>query len=143
MGRIALANGGITGQGLFRGELTQSQGVPKAYNDFIFVSIGEELGLLGCLAVVILLTAICLRCVRVARLSTDESGMYMAVGIFAMIFAQSVINVGMCISLLPVIGITLPFFSAGGSSLMCLMCGIGLVLSVYKHRNSGTIYLHE
>ncbi len=143
MGRIALANGGITGQGLFRGELTQSQGVPKAYNDFIFVSIGEELGLLGCLAVVILLTAICLRCVRVARLSADESGMYMAVGIFAMIFAQSVINVGMCISLLPVIGITLPFFSAGGSSLMCLMCGIGLVLSVYKHRNSGTIYLHE
>ncbi len=143
MGRIALANGGITGQGLFNGELTQHEGVPKGYNDFIFVSIGEELGLLGILAVLILLTAICLRCVRVGRLSNDESGMYIAVGIFGMIFAQSVINVGMCLSVLPVIGITLPFFSAGGSSLLCLMCGIGLVVSVYKHRNSGTIYLHQ
>ena len=143
MGRIALANGGITGQGLFKGELTQSEGVPKGYNDFIFVSIGEELGLLGCLAVLILLTAICIRCIRVGRMSSDDSGMYIAVGVFAMIFAQSVINIGMCISVLPVIGITLPFFSAGGSSLLCLMCGIGLVLSVYIHRNSGIIYLHD
>ncbi len=143
MGRIALANGGIFGQGLFKGELTQAQGVPKGYNDFIFVSIGEELGLFGCLAVLILITAICLRCVRIARLSPDESGMYIAVGIFAMLFAQSVINIGMCVSLLPVIGVTLPFFSAGGSSLLCLMFGIGVVLSVYKHRNSGTIYLHS
>lgn len=143
MGRIALANGGITGQGLFKGELTQSEGVPKGYNDFIFVSIGEELGLLGCLAVLILLTAICIRCIRVGRMSNDDSGMYIAVGVFAMLFAQSVINIGMCISVLPVIGITLPFFSAGGSSLLCLMCGIGLVLSVYIHRNSGIIYLHD
>ncbi len=143
MGRIALANGGIVGQGLFNGELTQVQGVPEGHNDFIFVSIGEELGLLGCLAVLILLTAICLRCIRIARLSPDESGMYIASGIFAMLFAQSLINIGMCTSVLPVIGITLPFFSAGGSSLLCLMCGIGVVLSVYKHRNSGTIYLHE
>lgn len=143
MGRIALANGGITGQGLFKGELTQSEGVPKGYNDFIFVSIGEELGLLGCLAVFILLTAICIRCIRVGRMSSDDSGMYIAVGFFAMIFAQAVINIGMCISVLPVIGITLPFFSAGGSSLLCLMCGMGLVLSVYIHRNSGIIYLHN
>lgn len=143
MGRIALANGGITGQGLFKGELTQSNGVPKGYNDFIFVSIGEELGLLGCLAVLILLTAICVRCIKVGKLSDDDSGMYIAVGVFAMIFAQTIINVGMCISLLPVIGITLPFFSAGGSSLLCLMCGIGLVLSVYIHRNSGIIHLNN
>lgn len=143
MGRIALANGGVFGQGLFSGELTQSEGVPKGYNDFIFVSIGEELGLLGCLAVLILLTAICIRCIHVGKQSGDDSGMYIAVGVFAMIFAQAIINVGMCISLLPVIGITLPFFSAGGSSLLCLMCGIGLVLSVYVHRNSGIIYLHD
>ena len=143
MGRIALANGGFFGQGLFNGTLTQSQGVPKGYNDFIFVSIGEELGLLGSLAVLILLTAICLRCVKIARLSGDDGGMFIAVGVFAMLLAQSLINIGMCISVLPVIGITLPFFSAGGSSLLCLMCGIGLVLSVYIHRNSGMIYLHE
>ena len=143
MGRIAMANGGIFGQGLFNGSLTQAQGVPKGYNDFIFVCIGEEIGVLGCLTVVILLTAICFRCVRTARVAADDAGMYMSVGIFAMIFAQSIINLGMCMSLLPVIGITLPFFSAGGSSLLCLMCGIGLVLSVYKHRNSGLIYLHK
>lgn len=143
MGRIALANGGFFGQGLFSGSLTQSQGVPKGYNDFIFVCIGEELGILGCLTVIILLSAICFRCVRISRTAADDSGMYIAVGIFAMIFAQSVINLGMCMSLLPVIGITLPFFSAGGSSLLCLMCGIGVVLSVYRHRNSGLIYLHK
>lgn len=143
MGRVAMANGGITGQGLFNGTLTQSQGVPKGYNDFIFVCIGEELGILGCIAVLVLLGAICFRCIRIARLSQDDSGMYIAVGIFAMIFTQSIINIGMCTSLLPVIGITLPFFSAGGSSLLCLMCGIGVALSVYKHRNSGLIYLHK
>lgn len=143
MGRVALANGGIFGQGLFNGSLTQSQGVPKGYNDFIFVCIGEELGILGCITVLILLGVICLRCVSIARTAADDSGMYIAVGIFAMIFAQAAINLGMCMSLLPVIGITLPFFSAGGSSLLCLMCGIGVVLSVHKHRNSGLIYLHR
>ena len=143
MGRVAMANGGIFGQGLFKGTLTQSQGVPKGYNDFIFVSIGEELGILGCGLVLILLGAICFRCIRIARLSADDSGMYIAVGIFAMIFTQAIINLGMCMSLLPVIGITLPFFSAGGSSLLCLMCSIGVAISVYKHRNSGLIYLHK
>ena len=143
MGRVAMANGGIFGQGLFKGALTQSQGVPKGYNDFIFVCIGEELGILGCIAVLLLLGAICFRCIRIARLSQDDSGMYIAVGIFAMIFTQAIINIGMCTSLLPVIGITLPFFSAGGSSLLCLMCGVGVALSVYKHRNAGLIYLHK
>ncbi len=141
-GRIALANGGFSGQGLFKGELTQTNTVPESYNDFIFVSIGEELGILGCVAVLILLVAICLRCIRVGRLCSDDRGMYIAVGIFAMILGQTVINIGMCTSVLPVIGVTLPFFSAGGTSLLCLMFAIGVMLSVYKHRNSRTIYLH-
>lgn len=142
-GRIALANGGFSGQGLFKGELTQASTVPEGYNDFIFVSIGEELGLLGCLVVLILLAAICIRCIRVGRLCSDDRGMYIAVGVFAMILGQTVINVGMCISVLPVIGVTLPFFSAGGTSLLCLMLSVGVMLSVYKHRNSRTIYLHS
>lgn len=142
-GRIALANGGFTGQGLFKGELTQTSTVPEGHNDFIFVSIGEELGLLGCVAVLILLAAICLRCIRVGRLCTDDRGMYIAVGVFAMILGQTIINIGMCVSVLPVIGVTLPFFSAGGTSLLCLMLSVGLMLSVYKHRNSRTIYLHS
>jgi rod shape determining protein RodA len=62
---------------------------------------------------------------------------------FAMIFAQMVINIGMCVALLPVIGVTLPFFSAGGTSQLCLYLGVGLVLSVYMHRNHSTIYLRD
>ena len=143
LGRTALANGGFNGQGFLRGSLTQSGVIPEGHNDFIFTCIGEELGFLGTITVIILLAAICLRCIRVARISTNESGKYICVGFFAMLFAQSVINLGMCTSVLPVIGVTLPFFSSGGTSLLCLFLGVGLVLNVYLHRNSRTIYLHD
>lgn len=142
-GRMALANGGFFGQGLFKGMLTQSHGVPEGQNDFIFVSIGEELGFLGCMVVIIVLAAICLRALRVARLCRKDSGKLICVGFFAMIFAQIIINIGMCIVLMPVIGVTLPFFSAGGTSLLCMFLGVGLVLNVYMHRNTRTIYLHD
>ena len=139
---MALANGGLTGQGFLKGDLTQAGVIPESHNDFIFTSIGEEFGFLGCLVVILLLGAICLRCVRIARICSNAGGKYICVGIFAMIFAQSVINIGMCTSILPVIGVTLPFFSSGGTSLFCLYLGIGLALNVYMHRNSRTIYLH-
>ncbi len=141
LGRRALAGGGLKGQGFLNGNLTQSGIVPEGHNDFIFVGIGEELGFLGTAAVIILLMAICLRCIRIAKISTKDSGKYICVGVFAMIFAQSVINIGMCTSILPVIGVTLPFFSAGGTSLLCLYLGVGLALNVYLHRNDRTIYL--
>ena len=95
------------------------------------------------LVVLILLTAICIRCLRVAALSVKQEGKFIAIGIFAMLFAQTVINIGMCTSITPVIGITLPFFSAGGTSLLCLFIGVGLVVNVYTHRNSRTINLHN
>ncbi len=144
-GRLALANGGFFGQGYLNGQLTQSgkAGVPEGHNDFIFVTIGEELGFLGCLVVLILLLAVCIRCLRVAYLSAKNEGKYICIGIFSMLFAQVVINIGMCTSITPVIGITLPFFSAGGTSLLCLFLGVGLVLSVYMHRNSRTLYLRD
>ncbi|MBR6564772.1 MAG: rod shape-determining protein RodA [Clostridia bacterium] len=144
-GRLALANGGFFGQGYMKGTLTQmgKAGVPEGHNDFIFVTIGEELGFLGCFVVLILLTAICIRCLRVAALSVKQEGKFIAIGIFAMLFAQTVINIGMCTSITPVIGITLPFFSAGGTSLLCLFIGVGLVVNVYTHRNSRTINLRN
>ncbi len=142
-GRVALANGGWFGQGFLKGDLTQAGVIPESHNDFIFVSIGEEFGMLGCLVVLILLAAICLRCIRIAKICTNEAGKYICVGVFAMLFAQTVINIGMCTSVLPVIGVTLPFFSSGGTSLLCLYFGMGLALNVYKHRNSRTIYLHD
>lgn len=144
-GRIALANGGFWGQGFLNGDRTQlgKAGIPEGHNDFIFVTIGEELGFVGCLLVLILLIAICWRCLKVAKLCAKDEGKYICIGIFAMLFAQTVINIGMCTSLTPVIGITLPFFSAGGTSLLCLFLGIGLVLNVYLHRNSRTLYLRD
>ncbi len=142
-GSVALANGGLFGQGFLKGDLTQVGGVPEGHNDFIFVSIGEEFGFVGCLIVLLLLAAICLRCMRVARICINDGGKLICVGLFSMIFAQSVINIGMCTSILPVIGVTLPFFSSGGTSLLCLFLGVGLALNVYKHRNSRILYLHD
>lgn len=142
-GRVALAGGGFSGQGFLKGELTQAGGIPEGYNDFIFASIGEELGFLGCLAVLLLLAAISLRILAVGKMSHKKTGTYICVGMFSMLLAHIIINVGMCISVLPVIGITLPFFSAGGTSLLCLYMGVGLILSVYNHRNSRTIYLRD
>ena len=142
-GRMALANGGFSGQGLFNGSLTQIGGVPEGQNDFIFVSIGEELGFLGCMAVLLLLVAIALRAVNIARNCNRQSGKIMCVGFFGMMLAQITINIGMCVALLPVIGVTLPFFSAGGTSLICMYLGVGLVLSVYKNRNTRTLYLRD
>ena len=142
-GSVALANGGLFGQGFLKGDLTQVGGVPESHNDFIFVSIGEEFGFIGCLIVILLLAGICLRCVRVARICINDGGKLICVGVFSMIFAQSVINLGMCTSVLPVIGVTLPFFSSGGTSLCCLYLGVGLALNVYKHRNSRILYLHD
>jgi len=141
--RMALANGGFTGQGYLQGDITQAGVLPESHNDCIFVCIGEEFGFLGCMVVIILLAAICFRCMRIARICNNVGGKYICVGFFAMLFAQSVINIGMCTSVLPVIGVTLPFFSSGGTSLLCLYLGIGLVLNVYKHRNSRTIYLRD
>lgn len=142
-GRVALANGGFFGQGYMEGELTQVGGVPEGYNDFIFASIGEELGFLGCMVVLLLLSAIALRALFVGRACYKKSGSYMCVGFFTMMLSHIVINIGMNISVLPVIGITLPFFSAGGTSLLCMFGCVGLILSVYSHRNSRTIYLRD
>ncbi len=142
-GRIALANGGWFGMGLFKGQLTQVGDVPESYNDFIFVSIGEELGLVGCALVLVLLGAICLRILRIGAIAREKRGKIMCVGVFAMFASQIVINLGMCLSVTPVIGVTLPFFSAGGTSLLCLFCGIGVIMSVYMHRNARQLRLYD
>ena len=142
-GETAIGSGGFFGYGLFNGPYVQDGKIPLGYNDFIFASIGEELGFLGCLAVIILIAAICIRILMVARSSRDKSGKIICAGVFAMFASQSIINIGMCLSVLPVIGVTLPFFSAGGTSMVCLYLGIGLILSVFCHRNVKTNVLGE
>ncbi len=142
-GETAIGSGGWFGYGLFNGPYVQSGKIPLGYNDFVFASAGEELGYVGCLAIIGLLLAICIRILVVGRRSRDTSGQIICAGVFAMIAAQTIVNLGMCLFVLPVIGVTLPFFSAGGTSTVCLYLGIGLVLSVYYHRDIKAIVLGE
>lgn len=126
----ALQNGGITGQGLYHGSMVQSGSLPERHNDMIFSSIGEELGLLGCLAVLILLTAIIIRIIHVGIKSGNNMNRLICVGIAGMLTAQVFINIGVCIGLVPVIGLTLPFFSYGGSSLVTMFFAMGIVSGI-------------
>ena len=126
-----------------QGVKTQSNGVPEAHNDFILTVAGEELGLIGCLAVFAISAAIIIRVIYISTVSKDRAGKIICAGAFGMLAAQLIINTGMVMALLPVIGVTLPFFSAGGSSLVCLFISVGLVTSVYKNRFMRTMYLRD
>ncbi len=142
-GRAALANGGLFGMGMFDGALVQSGSIPLGHNDFIFSSIGEEFGLIGCVSVLALLGGICVRVLHIGKRTTDKTGLVIAVGGFAMIASQTAINIGMNVSLFPVIGVTLPFFSAGGTSLISLYLALGLIINVYMHRSTGLFLRDE
>lgn len=132
-GMNAIGSGGFTGQGLFKGAYTQAGIIPEGQNDMIFAVIGEELGFIGCVCALLLLILISIRVISVGRKSSEQSTNLICCGVAAMIAGQLVINVGMCLMILPVVGITLPFFSAGGSANLCIYLGIGLVLSIYRH----------
>ena len=133
-GMAAIGGGGITGQGLFNGTLTQqNNGIPESENDMIFAVIGEELGLVGCILALVILTLIVVRIARTGKHDKIGNTKVMCYGVASMIAGQVIINVGMCLMLLPVIGITLPFFSAGGSSNLCIYFSVGLILSFYRY----------
>lgn len=129
-GRVAIGAGQISGRGLFGG---QHYTVPLSQNDFIFSYIAESFGFLGAIAVVGLLFAIAIKTLTTALRAQDRIGSYICIGVFATLAWQIIINLGMNLTLLPVIGVTLPFFSAGGTSSLMLYLCVGLVLSVYIH----------
>ena len=129
----AIGSGRIFGKGLFNGSYSQSGIVPESQNDMIISVVGEELGFIGCLALFALFSAIIFKIFRNAKLSKDNPGMYICYGLAFMFAAQIIINIGMCLELLPVIGITLPFLSAGGSSTLAVYIAVGLVMSIYRH----------
>ena len=134
-GMLALGSGELTGQGLFHGAQTQSPNVwsiPERQTDFIFSVCGEELGFLGCLLVIALLLAIIVRCLLVARDAATPMESYVCVGMASMLIFQTIANIGMCLFLMPVIGLTLPFFSYGGSSIVTLYAAMGIVSGVKK-----------
>lgn len=131
-GLTAIGSGGWTGAGLLHGQYTQAGTVPESENDMIFTVIGEELGFVGCVFALLLLVLIIVKILAIARLARDHAAQLMCYGLAAMLAGHIFVNIGMCLMLLPVIGITLPFYSAGGSSNLCLYVGIGLALSIYR-----------
>ena len=135
-GKVSIASGGLTGTGLGNGPRVETGIVPEQENDFIFTVAGEELGFIGCLLLLAILLFICVKLIINAMSARDYLGRMICVGVFSMIGVQTVINIGMVLGLLPVVGITLPFFSSGGTSLLSVMIGIGLVQSVYYRKGA-------
>ena len=128
---IALGSGGVNGVGLGAGR-AKWMFLPNAHTDFIFAVIGEELGLIGCLLVLALFAGLGLVGFRVAQRAPDRFGVLLAAGVTAWIVGQAVINLGAVVGMLPVSGITLPFLSAGGSSLVITMLGAGILANVAR-----------
>lgn len=127
---IAIASGKLTGQGYLQGTQTQAGTISYQHTDFIFSVAGEELGFIGCLLVVVLLTAIVVRCIYVGVKARNQLSALVCIGVGAMLIAQTLENIGMCLGLTPVIGLTLPFFSYGGSSIITLYVCMGMVCGV-------------
>lgn len=130
LAKIALGSGQLRGKGLFGGDYSY---VPVCHNDFIFSYVGQTLGFIGCLGLIILIGLICLRILGNSLRSSDPLGRFICIGVFAYLFLQSALNIGMVMGITPVIGITLPFVSAGGSSMLSATASVGLVMSVYYH----------
>ena len=130
---LAIGSGKLTGQGFMNGTQTQStseHALPARHTDEIFAVCGEEFGLIGCTVVMIILFAIIIRCFFVARNARSHLSAYIAMGFGAMLLIQTVINVAVCLYVFPVVGLTLPFFSYGGSSILTLYAAMGIVSGV-------------
>ncbi|MBE9117786.1 rod shape-determining protein RodA [Lusitaniella coriacea LEGE 07157] len=136
--RIAIGAGEVWGRGLNQGTQTQLNFIPEQHNDFIFSAIGEELGFVGCLFVVIAFWLICFRLVRIALKANENFGSLLAIGTLSMIVFQAFINISMTIGLAPITGIPLPYLSYGGSALLTNFLAIALVESVANHRRKQT-----
>jgi rod shape determining protein RodA len=128
---LTLTGGGLTGQGLFNGNRTQIGALPAQHTDYIFSVIGEELGYLGCILVLLMLLAIIARCIYVGSRAQDYMRRMVCYGAAAALIFQVCINVGMCIGVAPVIGLTLPLISYGGSSTLTIYAMLGLVSGVH------------
>jgi len=130
---LAIGSGQSSGQGYLQGIQTQSSAsssLPARHTDFIFAVAGEEFGLIGCLVILTLLAAIVLRCLWISRRAKSSFGSYVAIGYGGMLAVQALFNIGMCLFIAPVVGLTLPFFSYGGSSLITLYLAMGILSNI-------------
>ncbi len=130
---VTIGSGGWFGAGYGNGTQVQLRFLKVRHTDFIFSAMAEEFGFVGTVVVIALLVFVVLRCLYVARHASDSFGALVAYGIATLIFFQMAVNIGVNLNVLPVTGLTLPFISYGGSSLLSLVLGIGLVESVAAH----------
>lgn len=133
---IAVGNGGLTGTGFAGGPQTQGGWLPLLYTDNIFALVAEELGFIRSAALLVLLAFIVWRVLRAVGLAQDTAGALMAIGVATYLLVQAFVNIGVVLQLLPVTGVSLPFISYGGSSLVALLAAVGLVESVLVRRKS-------
>ncbi len=131
---ISIGSGKLFGKGYLNGNLNQLEYLPAKHTDFIFATIGEEWGFVGCIIILLLLSSIVLRCIYIAQTAKNEYGAFICTGIAAMFLFHILENIGMCIQLMPVTGIPLPFISYGGTSMLTSMMAIGFVNSVAANR---------
>lgn len=132
--KIAVGSGGINGLGFMKGTQSQLSFLPERHTDFAFSVFAEEWGLLGCLLLLSLYCLIVIWGLHIALRANDRFGMYLAIGVSAMLFWHIVVNLGMVIGLLPVVGVPLPLFSYGGTSMVTTMTGVGLLMNVSMRR---------
>lgn len=132
MGISALRSGGVFGKGLFNKDESYIS-VPEMHNDFMFSYIGQVFGFVGTLGVIILLMYICLKILADSTVTRDSMGKFICMGVFGMILSHCIMNIGMVLKVMPVIGVPLPFLSAGGTAMVCMYASIGLVMSAYRH----------
>ncbi len=126
----SIGSGKLFGQGYLNGNLNQLEYLPAKHTDFIFATIGEEWGFFGSVAVVAILASVIIKCILVAKRTRNTFGYFVCVGIAAMFCFHTLENIGMCIRLMPVTGIPLPFFSYGGTSLLTNLAAMGIVSSI-------------
>jgi rod shape determining protein RodA len=133
--KIAVGSGGMFGEGLFHGQMVAGNYVPSQQTDFIFTVAGEELGFVGAIAIVVLLSIVVARALRIAARADDLFGTLIASGVAVWFAFQSFVNIGMTIGIMPITGLPLPFVSYGGSAVFADMIAIGILQSVRRHRN--------
>ena len=131
---IAVGSGGLVGQGFLHGRQTTLDYVPEQHTDFIFTVAGEEFGFAGASFVLLLYAVLLWRAIRIAFLSKDPFGTYLAAGVASMFAIQMFVNIGMVIGIMPITGIPLPFLSYGGSSMLASCLGVGILLNVHMRR---------
>jgi rod shape determining protein RodA len=131
---IAIGSGGLTGRGYLKGPQTNLDFVPEQHTDFIFTVVGEEFGFAGSMVVLLLFGVLIWRAFRIASLSKDPFGTYLAAGVGAMFAIQMFVNIGMTLGIMPITGIPLPFVSYGGSSLLTNGVAIGILMNVHMRR---------